>query len=263
MNMGKLLRTELSRAFLNKRSGLIFLLAALSFTYGYSQVGPSLADAPLGALTIWQLILQRGYYGFFAALMAALPFSDSLSAEKKEGFLSQLLLRADYRQYLAAKFLAVAASGFAAVLIPAGLLLAVCGFSFSAGLVQVPDVCFYLPLNRNLIPPDACRSLLPNSYMLLCLLFLGLFGYAYASLAMAASFHSKNAIVAFGAAMLVYSFGFYIIPTSIRLNWLVSTEAALIPTGNLLSPIVQYLTAGLLMGFNWLVFGKKERQVLS
>jgi ABC-type transport system involved in multi-copper enzyme maturation permease subunit len=209
------------------------------------------------------LILQRGYYGFFAALISALPFADSFSQEKKEGILDSLLVRADYGRYLAAKILAVACSGFIAVLLPAILLLIFCLLRYPALPLDLPEVCFSVPLNRNLIPAAACGNLAPNIYAALCILFLGLFGSMYASLAMATSFISKNSIVVFGVTVLIYGFGFYIIPTSIRLNWLVSTEAALIPSANLFSPLIQYLTAALLLGFSWLAFGGKERQVLS
>ncbi len=261
--MNRSFLAQITRAFFNKRWILIFLLAALSFIYGYSQLAVSSWEPPLGALTIWQLILQRGYYGFFASLMAALPFADSLSREKKEGLLTSLLMRADYRSYLITKILAIALSGFAAVLLPALLLLAVCRVAYPSGPTPLPDLCFFPPFNHNLIPAAACSSPAPGSYVLLSLVFLGLFGSMYAALAMAASIVSKNSIVVFGTAILIYSFGYYILPTSVRLNWLVSTEATLIPGGNLLSPLVQYLAAVFLLAFVSLVFGNKERQVLS
>lgn len=261
--MKRLLASQITRALLNKRWVLVFLLAALSFTYGHAQLAPSLGDSPLGALTIWQLILLRGYYGFFAALMAALPFADSFSREKREGLLTSILLRADYRSYLFAKFLAIALSGIAAVLLPALLLLAVCLIAYPSGPIQLPDLCFYLPLNRNLIPAAACSNPVPGSYLLLSLVFLGLFGSTYAALAMAASLVSKHSTPVFATPILLYAFGYYILPASIRLNWLISTEAALIPAGNLFAALVQYLVAVLLTGFAWLAFGKKERQVLS
>jgi hypothetical protein len=263
--MRNIFRVEISRAFLNKRFILVFLLAVISFIYGYFQINVSLSASPLGAITIWQEILKRGYYGFFASFIAALPFADSLSVEKNEHMLDPILTRASYSQYLRAKSLAVTLSGFAAVLLPAVLLLLFCRIVFPADPVQIPNLSFSMDeiLSGNIIQPGNSLDPSVNGYLMLCLLFLGLFGTAYALLAMGASFQTKNSLVVLGIPFICYSFGYYFIPTSRRLNWLVSTEAALLPSGNLFSPLIQFCFICLFFGANILIAGKKERQVLS
>lgn len=264
--MHNIFREEISRAFLNKRFLIVLLLAAASFAYGLFQIYDSLSAYPLGAVTIWQEVLKRGYYGFFASLTAVLPFADSLSVDKNERFLDHILTRTGYKEYLCAKFLTVVLSGFAAVALPAILLLLFCWLLFPANPAQIPNLYFslgeILPGNTIIEPGNNLDPSLIG-YGLLCLLFLGLFGVTYAVLAMGVSFHTKNSFVVFGVSFICYSFGYYFIPTSRHLSWLDSTEAILIPSGNLLSPLVQCGLVCLFFCASILIFGKKEYQVLS
>ena len=89
--MTGVLKEEFSRAFLNKRFGIVILLACISFAYGLSAVGQiQMDDQALGAVSLWLIILKQGYYGFFAALMAALPFADSLIIDRRHHFVDQV-----------------------------------------------------------------------------------------------------------------------------------------------------------------------------
>lgn len=262
--MQSIYREELSRAFINKRFLLVFLLAGISFTYGFFQVKNIISD-PVGAITIWQEILSRGYYGFFACVMAVLPFADSLSIEKNERAINHFLVRIEYKKFIRAKFFAVVLSGSAAVVIPAIILLILCFLVYPANPVQIPNLSFSVNemLPGSVIPPGNIVILSSFGYAILCLLFLDLFGATYAILAMGTSFQTKNLLIVFGIPFILYSFGYYFIPTSRHLNWLVSTETTLIPNGNLFPALIQYCVLGLFFCVNVLLFGKKERQVLS
>jgi hypothetical protein len=116
---------------------LVFVLASISFAYGFFQIHPSQAASSVGALTAWQEILSIGYYGFFAAITAGLPFADSLSKDKSEHLLDPILTRTSYARYLRAKSLAVALSGAAAVLLPVGLMLGICSLIYPAEPVHI------------------------------------------------------------------------------------------------------------------------------
>ena len=94
--MKGILKEEFSRAFFNKRFWIVTLLAVISFTYGFTRVMEIQPNNVLGAVMTWQNILRRGSYGFFAALMAGLPFADSLLLDRRHHFIDQILLRCRY-----------------------------------------------------------------------------------------------------------------------------------------------------------------------
>ena len=262
--MQSIYREELSRAFINKRFGLVFLLAGISFIYGFFQV-KAIPEISLGAITIWQEILKRGYYGFFACVMAVLPFADSLSIEKNERFINYFLTRVNYPKYIRTKFVAVAVSGAVAVVLPAILLLIACALLFPADPVQIPALSFDVAevLPGHAISPNTVWEINSFGYFILCLLSLFFFGMIYAMLAMSISLHTKNSLLVFGFPFLYYSFGYYFIPASRHLHWLVSSEAVLLPEGNLAAPLIQCLVIVIFFIINLLSFGKKEQQVLK
>jgi hypothetical protein len=263
--MSNILHVELARAFRNKRLFLIFILGAISFSYGFLEINATINHGPLGAMTIWQEILMRGKYGFFAAIMAVLPFADSLSKDKNDRMLDVILTRTSYRHYLHAKTLAVAISGACAVLLPALILLAGCCLTYPAQPIHIPNLYFNESevLNRDLILVGTYLNPSTGAYLGLSLLFLGLFGATNALLAMGISFHTKNSLLVLATAFVGYSFGYYIIPTSRHLNWMTSPSMALIPEGNLYSPLLQYSLMIVFFLANLLIAGKKEQQVLN
>jgi len=259
--MSGILREEFSRAFVNKRFWLVALLAAISFTYGFTQVMGVQPDSSLGAVTIWQEILRRGSYGFFAALMAGLPFADSLLLDRRHHFADQILLRSRYRDYLSAKIAAALCSGMAAVAVPALILLIGCCLFFPFDSQFVSEMSFSIGnvLNPNVIEPGSSLVLSLPGFVSLSLLMLALFGGAYALLGLGSSFIIRNPFVVLGIPFICYSLGYFIIPTSVRLAWLGSTEAALLPSSGLLSPALQYLAAAIFLGVCLLLWSRKDR----
>ena len=263
--MDNIFRTEMKRAFFNPRFILVFILASISFAYGFFQINPMQNQSPVGAITAWQEILYSGYYGFFAVIMAVLPFADSLSRDKDEHLLDSMLVRTSYARYLRAKILAVALSGAAAVLLPVGLMLGICYLIYPVEPVHVLGIYFNFSeiYTRHLIQPGLPLNPSVGTYAALCLLFPGLFGAAYALLGLGVSFLTRNAMVAQGIPFMCYSFGYYLIPTSRHLNWMISTRAPLIPEGNLISPILQYTLIAVFFLAVLRRFGKKESQILQ
>jgi hypothetical protein len=263
--MTGILKEEFSRAFVNKRFWLVMLLAAISFTYGFMQVMQTQFGSPLGAVTLWQEILRRGSYGFFAALMAGLPFADSPLIDRRHHFVDQILMRCRYHQYLYAKILASLCAGMAAVTAPALILLIGCCLFFPLDPQFVPEITFGLDavLYPNVIEPASNLALSLPGYVSLSLLMLALFGAVYALLGLGSSFVIRNPFVVLGVPFICYSLGYFIIPTSIRLSWLVSTEAALLPSGVLLSPAVQYLLITLLFVACLVFWGQKVRTLAN
>lgn len=258
--MSRIADEEFFRAFVNKRFWIVVFLALISFTYGFRQVMEFQVASPLSAVTIWQLILQRGYYGFFAALMAGLPFADSLLLDRRHLFINQILLRCRYRDYLSAKTAAVFCSGMAAVAVPALILLIGCCLSFPLNLQPATE----LPLvngdiSSSVIEPGVKLAFSFLRDLSLYGIMLALFGGVYALLGLGSSFMIRNPFVVLGFPFICYSLGYFIIPTSVRLAWLGSTEAALLPSAGLLSPVLQYLAATVLFGACLLLWSRKNR----
>lgn len=263
--MTGILKEEFSRAFVNKRFWLVVLLAGISFTYGFTQVIQVQSGNPIGAVTLWQEILRRGYYGFFAALMAGLPFADSFLIDRRHHFVDQVLLRCRYRQYLDAKIVASLCTGVVAVAGPALILLIGCCLFFPLNPQLVPEISLGLSevLNPNVIEPSSNLVLSLPGFIFLCLLQLPLFGAAYALLGLGSSFVIRNPFVVLGIPFIGYSLGYFIIPTSIRLAWLGSTEAALLPSAGLLSPVIQYMVITLVFVASFVLWGQKDRVLLD
>lgn len=263
--MKRIMQEEFQRAFLNKRFWIVLFLAAVSFAYGFSQVLEIYQkDSPIGAITLWQLILSNGFYGFFAALIAGLPFADSLLTDRRHHYIDQIMLRVRYRQYMTAKILAVMCSGMAAVAGPVLILLVVCGLSFHPD----PDFASFTiwrindTVNFNIINPGTGVVMSAPGLILLGLLLPALFGAVYALLGLGTSFVVRNPNVVLGTPFIVYSVGYFIIHTSMRLSWLGSSEAALLPS-SLVSAVVQYLFITLIFFAILLLWGQKDRMVLD
>lgn len=263
--MKNILRTELKRAFINKRFLIVFILAGISFAYGFFQYHPTRGEDPIGAVSSWQVILNLGYYGFFASVMAVLPFADSLSRDKNNHLLEPILVRTGYAQYLRAKTLAVALSGSAAVTLPGALMLAICHLIYPSKPEHVASLYFNFSemFTSETIQPSINLNPSMAGFIAISLLLLALFGAAYALLGMGFSFLTRNQMVILGIPFVCYSFGFYMIPTSRHLRWMFTSETALIPRGNLFSTIVQYGLIGIFFLVSLLLAGKKETQVLQ
>ena len=117
--MKNILREELDRALHSPRVLIAMMLALAFLIYGYTVIldrswvpeGYSFAD-------LWFFVYVGGDFPFILPLVAVLPFADSLAVDQSEGYLRYLVVRTNYRKYLAAKFLANALVTAAAILLP-------------------------------------------------------------------------------------------------------------------------------------------------
>lgn len=253
------------RVMKNKRFWLSGFLALISFIYGSVQVIQYQSDYGMSGVNIWQSILRHGNYGFFAALMAALPYADALVIDKNTHFITQVLTRSNYREYIISKAGAAMLSGAASVTLPAAILLGICVTQFPSQPFVQPNLSLSLAelLQRNIIPPGHVVTLSSTGYTAICLLMLAAFGAGYALMGLGFSFFIRNSYLVIGLPFVVYCFGTYILPTSVRLRGLGSTDSAILASGNLLTAIAQYLLIGVFFVVCWKVFGKKENQVLD
>lgn len=263
--MAGLFKEEFNRMIFNKRFVLVVMVTLISFIYGFRVINQVQADQPLGAVSNWLLILKRGYFGSFAAVLAALPFADSIILDRKHHFIDQILMRVNYKEYLLARIICTILSGMLAVSGPAILLLLVClGIFPSDG-----DLIFEIPwgiqelINPTVIEPSSTLILNAPLMMALTIILLMLFGASYAMLGLTASLLIQDPFVVMGVPFVVYNLGFYLIPTSRNLAWMGSSEAALLPTTNLLSALVQYLVFFLVCILLFRIYGRREQLLLD
>ena len=78
------------------------------------------------------LVYVGGDFPFILPLVAVLPFADSLAVDQSEGYLRYLVVRTNYRKYLAAKFLANALVTAAAHPFATDLPVPVCQYCCTA-----------------------------------------------------------------------------------------------------------------------------------
>ena len=118
-------------------------------------------------------------------------------------------------------------------------------------------------LNPNVIQPGSDLVLSLAGFVSLSMFMLALFGAVYALLGLGSSFVIRNPFIILGIPFIGYSLGYFIIPTSTKLGWLGSTEAALLPSSGLLSPVLQYLAIVILFAVCRLFWGQKDRMLLD
>lgn len=262
--MGNLFKMDLVRAFINKRIFLTTLLAMVSFIYGYVRVVQYQAGYSISAVNSWQAILMQGNYGFFAALMAALPYADALVQEKNNSFLQQVVLRSNYRDYILSKVWVNLIAGAAVVTVPAVILLGFCTFQFHGQSIEVPNLFWNSSawMQSQIVLPGSGAAPASGGYLPICLLFLVAFGACYALMGLGISFMVRNPYLAVGLPFVVYCFGYFILTTSVRLQWMGSTSMAILPSGNLFGAVIQYLGMVALFLLSLAVFGNREKQLL-
>ena len=109
--MKGILKEELNRAFRNPRFWIVIVLALTIFGIGVYRSPYAFDGQAMHPVNRLLLNLSYGEFGFLAALLATLPFADSFLDDLNQGFLRQIVQRVPYRNYKAAKIIAVALAG--------------------------------------------------------------------------------------------------------------------------------------------------------
>lgn len=229
--MKRILSEELERAFRNPRFFIIVVLAFASYVIGdYRAPMPTFPlDAPLHPVNRLMLNLQYGEFTFLAALLATLPFADSFLMDREQGFLRLVALRTPYRRYLAAKVVAVALAGGAALMLS---LLVI----FLAGLSTPMDweATVYSAtstLNDGVPwgPLGWLYTYSPVSYLLYLLASVFGFGAVYALLGMAVSTVVSNRYVVLAAPLVFVQVLSFLETRSLRLTPVFNPLYSLLP----------------------------------
>ncbi len=72
----------------------------------------------------WYLAYNHSFYFQMLPLIACFPFADSLSSDRKQGYLERLAVRQTFKKVMSAKFIANAFAGALAAILPLLLLYA-------------------------------------------------------------------------------------------------------------------------------------------
>ena len=202
--MKKILNEELDRAFHNRRFFIILILALVIFIIGtYRSPVPAFSqDVRVHPVNRLMLNLYYGEFGFLAALLATLPFTDSFQEDYNQGFLRLIVQRVSFHKYLKAKVLIVALTGGISLLLTVLIV-------FLAGLSS--------PVNWNIISGSTSSSFLldipqgplgflytlnPFLYLLYLLVSVFGFGAGCALLGLAISTFIRNRYVILAAPLV-------------------------------------------------------------
>lgn len=150
---------------------------------------------------------QTGIFGLIVPIIAVLPFSDSLGAERASGFLRFVLSRASYRQYFFSKMFACMLAGGLSVSLPILLFFGFTNLYYPRGL----NLDMY---QSRLITPNIKPGSLgpfgfmygshPDLYILALVLLVFIGGAVYAVFGLSISAITDNRYIALAAPFLAY-----------------------------------------------------------
>jgi hypothetical protein len=214
---GKVLATELGRAFLNRLfvGALLFgCLITLSEIVTYvlpvvdlQNQGRYFGDYPFSAFGAWiggvPAMLQTELYYFILPLLVCIPFADSLLVDSRSGYMNNYATRTSARNYYLAKVLAVFFSAGLVGMLP--LLLNF--YSTSLLLPLLPPIATtgqYLPVEFTMWSGLFYSQ--PLLYIALYMLITFVFSGLIALVALLLSFAIKNRFVVILAPFIICVF---------------------------------------------------------
>lgn len=269
--MGGILKSELSRAFRNRRMAAALLIGcAVSLWHLQEYVLPvrnyvGTAEYPLSSFHKWiggeNYSFQASLYFMWLPILCALPHSASFGFDCESGYGNQAAVRSGWRKYLAAKYMSVFLSGAAVALLP---LL----FDFFITNLFLPAVLPQAGMGLSPIGEGAFLGELyfchPLWYLLCYLVMDGVFYGLFNTLALAAGIFSRNRFAVQLTPFLVYMLLFSVGTTAMRFSM---CPAGFLRPSQLFLPSLPWLLGELLLllaagGVFFLYFGRMERGTL-
>ncbi len=196
---------EISRAFRNRRLWIVLAITLASLAVGVYRYGTISPSQSMHPVNLFMKISAYTPFSLFAALLATLPFADSLLEDHNHGFIRYVTIRVPYRKYLAAKSMAVGLAGGASIFLAELLMLVL--------LTLTEPVIFSAPSyisNSALAPVEPWGPLgwlytaSPYRYLIYLLGTAFVFGFVYALLGLAVSALIHNRYVALAAPWVLF-----------------------------------------------------------
>ncbi len=265
--MKGILKEELGRAFRSRRYWVVIVLILASIVGSWYRVHALPNMYSINPVNLLPVMLGSPSLAPLTALMATLPFADSLLDDQNSGFLRAITLRTSYRRYLRAKFLAVAFSGGISVM---GWLLLTFSITLFINQTDLTNPNF---VSLTTLQPTTPWGPLGNLYAINPLCYLGfllvtafVFGAVYALMGLAVSALVNNRYVVLAAPLVYYQLLSFLETRSVRLPPALNPEYTLLPfnayenftLSNMVFQYVFLLAAGVIC---LALFAKRSRMV--
>ena len=188
MFLNRNFKVEIRRAILSLRFLAAVLIALVFLGFGVIRMifvqdvipaGYSFAD-------LWYFAYSASYFAYLLPLLAIMPYADSLSIEREEGFFNLKVFRGKFSVSMTAKILANALAGAAVIVIPLLLL-------YLFANLYLPRAAFPLNEWEATISGRPYGILYdfymnqPDRFIFLIIGLAGMMGLVYASFSMAVS----------------------------------------------------------------------------
>lgn len=262
--MRKILREELDRALHSPRILLAILMTLGFFFYGYTMIlDRSWVPAGYSFADLWFFVYVGSNFPFILPLVAVLPYADSFAVDQSEGFLRYLVVRTNYRKYLASKFLVNLFITTVTILVPLLFLYIFANAAAPRSLVPInqwsPQISgrpegFMKPFFE--IHPDG---------FIFCVSMLAVFtGAAYSTLGIAISLIYSNRYLVWAAPCAIFLLAHFVASKThlFGMDW--SPISAIYgniaagqhsPAAFILNPLAIFVLAVVIL----LVFGQRKR----
>lgn len=258
---------ELSRAFRNRRLWIVLVVSTASLAVGVYRQGTILSPQPMNPVNLLMNVSFYTPFSLLAALLATLPFADSLLEDRNQGFLRYIALRTPYRMYLAAKVLAV---GLVGGIVVSGSFLLMQALLILIGPVDFSTHSFFsnstLVTNSPSGPLGWLYTTSPFAYLGFLLITTFAFGGTYALLGLAVSALVHNRYIVLAAPLVFFQAFAYLEERSLRIPPAWNPTYTLFPFEaiegfNLAHLVAQFVLLLLVTSACLLIFARRERML--
>jgi hypothetical protein len=220
MEVSKMLKEEFRRAFLSWKFLLAVVIAFISAVFGLLEYGPPVspfsdpAEYPF-VNNAFDGFIYGAYYWILPALaplIAVLPFGDSFITDRSSGYVTFILSRTSFRNYIASKYFANLLAGGISMSILLLIMYGIINIFYPRGLppVPAPDKPWVNIRISYVSLPGPLGYLYRTKTDLYVFFLIGLsfiFGATYATLGLALSLFIHNRYVALATPFILYMIG--------------------------------------------------------
>ena len=215
---------ELRRAFLSRGMFISLGISIVIISLGAYFI----RDYPeeMSFIDQWYSIYTESFFIQMLPLIAALPFADSLSSDRKQGYFDRAVMRGRYKPLLWSKVVANALAGGTAGALPlAGLYLLTSLTNPKPINHPALDLIFGRPYESEFLANLYRTS--PDLFILIVLLAVFIMGALFASLGMAVTLAMNNRFAALSFPFLLASTLQYLANDSRLLPWFLAPSESL------------------------------------
>lgn len=216
---------EVKRAFSSRGMLISLVISLLVLSLG----AYAIRDYPdeLSFIDQWYFIYDQSFFVQMLPLIVALPFADSLSSDRKQGYFDRAVMRTRYKPLLRSKSIANALAGGTAGALPLAGLYLLTSLT-NKNLLNHPalDMIFGRPYENQFLV-DLYR-MTPDLFILVVILAVFVVGALFASLGMAATLLIDHRFIALSFPFLLASALQYFAHDARLLPWFLAPSEPLL-----------------------------------